>query len=130
MTSALRPIVEARKAEQTRVTRRGHLCPYVFFRMVAKDRGGPTEPRRIKAFTKAWRTACRAAGCPGRIPHDLRCTAIRTMVRSGVPERVAMMLSGHKTRSVFDRYNIVSHGDLREAARKLDGAPAVRESAR
>ena len=71
-------------------------------------------------FNKAWRTARVAAGCPGRIPHDFRRTAVRNLVRAGVPERVAMQLTGHKTRAVFERYNITSPNDLREAAQRLD----------
>ena len=95
--------------------------PWVFSRMVAKGRGGKKEPRRILAFTKAWKTATVAAGCPGRIPHDMRRTAVRNMIRRGVPERVAIELAGHKTRSVFDRYNVVSAGDLKKAAEQLSG---------
>lgn len=75
--------------------------------------------RRVTKFPKTRRDACVTAGCPGRIPHDLRRTAVRNFVRAGVSESVAMKLTGHKTRSVFERYNIVSDGDLREAVAKL-----------
>ena len=74
----------------------GHIGPWVFFRMVAKGRRGKTYPKPIIAFGKAWKAACRLAGCPGRIPHDLRRTAVRNMVRAGVPERVAMQLTATK----------------------------------
>jgi integrase len=121
MTDDLRRLLEAQLKEHLRLKAAGFIVPRVFVRMVAKGRNGAKEPRPIKAFTKAWKTACAAAGCPGRIPHDLRRTAIRNMVRRRLPERVAMTLAGHKTRSVFERYNIVSEGDLRGAGALLNG---------
>lgn len=74
--------------------------------------------RPVRDFRTAWKEAVTKAGLPERIFHDLRRSAVRHLVRSGVSETVAMRLSGHRTRAVFDRYNIVSEADLIEAARK------------
>ena len=91
---------------------RGIICPWVFHR-----NGKP-----IKSFYAAWHSACKKAGLPGRIPHDFRRTAVRNLIRSGVPELVAMQLTGHRSRSVFRRYHIIVESDLVEAAQKLDQA--------
>ena len=126
-TDDLRRMLEEQHAEHLKLRKGGKVQPKVFFRMVAKGRRGTKEPRSIRSLNKAWDAACIAAGCPGRIPHDLRRTAVRNMVRRGIPERVAMQLAGHKTRSVFERYNIVSNGDLRAAAAKLQGLTGTKK---
>lgn len=113
LTTELRALLESQRAATEALQRRsGRIIPWVFHR----------DGRPVKDMRRAWRAACEAAGLPGRYQHDFRRTAVRNLVRAGVPERVAMELTGHRTRSVFERYNIVSEGDLRAAAALLNRA--------
>lgn len=70
-------------------------------------------------FYRQWRAACAAVGIQGAIPYDLRRTAIRNLRDAGVPERVAMEISGHTSRATFDRYGIVDERDISEAFESL-----------
>ena len=72
-----------------------------------------SDGQAIKSFRHAWQAAVTRAKLPGPLPHDLRRTAVRNLVRAGVSEKVAMTLTRHQTRAVFDRYDIVNAADLR-----------------
>ena len=76
--------------------------------------------RRIGDFRKLWAKACKEAGVPGLLFHDLRRTAARNLRRAGVPEGIIMRIGGWKTRTVFERYAIVTQADVDEALRKLE----------
>ena len=109
-TEELAQVLQSQREYTDTIKKEAKICPWVFHR----------DGKQVRSFRRSWLSACKKAGVPGRIVHDLRRTAVRNLVRSGVPERVAMQLTGHKTRSVFERYNIVSEGDLVEAAKRLD----------
>ena len=78
--------------------------------------------KRLKSIKSGWNRACAEAGSKGVLFHDLRRTAVRNFSRARVPERVIMSITGHKTRSVFDRYNIVDENDLHDGINRLQEA--------
>jgi integrase len=82
-------------------------------------RNTPGSP--IKSFYDSWRTAVKSAGFPDLLFHDLRRSAVRNMVEKiGMSEKRAMEISGHKTRSCFERYHIVSLADIQESGQRMD----------
>jgi integrase len=114
-TIALETLLKEQHAAHERLKKAGRLVPCVFHR--------DGEP--IRTFRGAWKTACTAAGVPGRILHDFRRTAVRNLERAGVPRSAAMAMVGHKTEAIYRRYAIVDAGALREAAAKIDAANSV-----
>ena len=108
----LRAVFETQHQQKIETEKRtGRIVEALFFNY---DSGEP-----IRDFRGAWAGACKRAGCPDMIFHDLRRTAARNLVRAGVAEPVAMRLTGHLTSSIFQRYAIVDETMLIEGADKL-----------
>src|ERR1043165_9202539 len=117
MTASLVRILQEQQKVAAQLLSQDTIVRYVFCYTAGMKAG-----QRITAsgFDKAWRKTRIAAGCPSRFPHDFRRTAVRNLARAGAPECVSMQLTWHKTRAVFERYNIVGAGDLRDVAPHLD----------
>jgi integrase len=110
LTPALRAVLERQRARTLAIEKAPRtIIPWLFHR----------SGRPIKSFRRAWLTARTGAGLSGRIPHDVRRTAVRNLERAGVPRSTAMKMVGHKTESIYRRYAIVDEAMLKEGAAKL-----------
>jgi integrase len=78
------------------------------------------EGKPVTDLRGAWEAAAKEAGVPDLLFHDLRRSAARNMDRRGISRSIAMKIMGHKTESMYRRYRIGDHADLREAARKME----------
>jgi integrase len=109
-TAAIEKVLKDQLAIHETLKKAGTICPFVFHR----------HGERIVYFRAAWKNACKAAGCPTALVHDMRRSAVRTFERASVPRSVAMSIVGHTTESIYRRYAIVDEAMQREAAVRLD----------
>jgi integrase len=117
----LKAVLTAQWEAKTELERaRGCVIPWVFFRV------SKAAVSRIKSYKNAWRAATRRAGVPGKWVHDFRRCAARALRDSAVPESVAMSLLGHKTPSMFRRYQITNDADKKAGVEKLAAYHAQR----
>jgi integrase len=103
------PLIDGLPALLEQIKRANPNAEYVFLR----------NGEQISSFRKAWVIATKKAGLEGFLFHDLRRSAVRNLVRAGVPRGVAMKISGHKTEDVFERYNITSSTDIQDAGESV-----------
>jgi integrase len=110
--------IEAADRQRQACAQEGRIIPRVFHH----DGVSLIDPKvgDLESFARtAWKNACKAAGVPGRIPHDFRRTAVRNLERAGVPRSSAMALVGHKTEAIYRRYAIVDEAALNEGVALL-----------
>jgi integrase len=108
LEAELSEVIQRRQLARTYPTEAGTtLSPIVFHR----------EGRPLGDWRKTWARACETVGAPGLLFHDFRRSCVRNLVRSKVSQVIAMEITGHRTRAVFDRYNISATDEAREAIR-------------
>ena len=100
---------ERREITTATESRLGTVIPLVFH----------VEGKPIKDMRKVWKQACKDTGLVGKLPHDLRRSAVRNLERSGVSRSVGMALVGHETEAMYRRYGVTAEADLREGVAKL-----------
>ena len=110
MNQELAELIERRRQDRAIPTPEGvAMSRYIFLR-----NGKP-----VGDFRRPWRRACAAAGCAGTIPHDMRRSAVRNLIRAKVPRSIAKRWTGHESDAVFERYNIIDNDDMQLAAELL-----------
>ncbi len=128
LTPQLRDLLEHQRERVREIERAtGAIIPWVFTHPLNCARAAAGS--RIKDYRGAWKQACKAAGLPGHLVHDFRRTAVRNLERAGIPQSVAMKMTGHKTATVYRRYAITDETMLREAATKLAALHATEAAA-